>query len=76
MKRGIRDTDTSVCTGEDSQLLSPHRGAQHSAAPHVTFKTRFPRKLAVALSEGGAFLIKKHTLGVGELGFASPRFWE
>lgn len=60
--------------GEDSQLLSPHRGAQHSAAPYIMLKTRFSRKLAVALSEGVTFLIKKHKFAFGELGFISSSF--
>lgn len=28
----------------------------------MTFKARFPSKLAVAPNEGGVFLIKKHTM--------------
>lgn len=40
-----------------------------SRATYVTFKMRFPRKMAMALSEGGIFLIKKLIVGFSELHF-------
>lgn len=64
----------TVYAGEDSQLLSPHREAQHSSTPYIMFKTRISRKLAVAPSEGVTFLIKKHKLAFGELGVISSSF--
>lgn len=64
-------THLCVCGGRFSAAQPT---LSNSATPYIMFKTRFSRKLAEALSEGVIFLIRKHKLAFGELGFISSSF--
>lgn len=69
--RYMRHWHLCLCGERFSAAQPTSQSLACSRATYVTFKTRFPRKMATVVSEGGTFLIKKWIFGFSELEFTS-----